>query len=207
MVDFNDDNWEFDLTGKEEVDTEPAVEANVISVVGDAKRWEQYCDMDLYEFESKLRKWMEAMTATPGWKNDKRGWNRRFTFGMLWPYLYGRPYDSKVDGKKGNSKLAKVVAYYSSRIQKEGSIRGKHYTKKIYTLSPRRAKRNPPYSLRLRLEYFRENGIIPTRRNMALPKDNLEEGHARNPRTDANMERRREKMRKIYNERYADRKH
>lgn len=64
----------------------------------------------------------------------------------------------------------------------------------------------PPYSLKLRLEWLGEKGDIPTWSNMAVPKDDLEPGHARNYKTEKNMERRREQARARYNERYNRKK-
>ena len=70
-------------------------------------------------------------------------------------------------------------------------------------------KKQKPYSLKLRLEMYREQGIIPSVNNMKIPHDKMlcKPGHAINARTNANMEKRSQLARERYNERYKDRKH
>ena len=171
-----------------------------------AGKWENYSDTVVYELESLLRKWLEVKVDTEEWKKDKRGYYRRFTCGMVYECLYGHPANprSKEDQTKLR-RLPKLLAYYSSRIQKEGAIRGKKLTKKIYTISPRLYKRRPPYNLRLRIEWLAERGELPTWHNMRLPKDDLKAGQARNPKTNENMRLRRERARQAYNDRYNGR--
>ena len=143
------------------------------------------------------------MSKNSTWKQSKN--RRRYTMSMVFEQIYGRKYDRYQDCRITNQ-FAKVLAYYSSKIQKSGSIMNKNYSKTIYTISPKRIKK-PPYSLKLRVEWLAEQGLIPNGNNMQLPKDDLKPGHARNPRTDENMRKRREEARRIYEERYADRKH
>jgi hypothetical protein len=155
-----------------------------------------------------LRKWFEKNIETEQWKKDKRGYYRRYTCGLMFEQLYGRKADAKShEDLTRMRRLVKVLSYYSSKIQKEGSIRGKKYTKTIYTLSPKRYKTVPPYNLKLRLKWLSDRGELPCWQNMKLPKDNLKIGHARNKKTDENMRRRRERAREEYNRRYSDRKH
>lgn len=166
-------------------------------------KWENYSDVVIYELESLLRKWFEIKVKTDEWKKDKRGYYRRFTCGMVYEQLYGHPPNMKEhDDQVKLRRMPKLLAYYSSRIQKEGSIRGKKLTKRIYTLSPRLYKSKPPYSLRLRLEWLSEKGELPCWQNMRLPKDDLQAGQARNPKTNENMRIRREKARQRYNDKY-----
>lgn len=170
-------------------------------------KWDNYTDDTIYELESLLRKWFAARVDTDEWKKDKRGYFRRYTCGMMYEQLYGKPAKIKEkDSQLKLRRLQKLLAYYSSRIQKEGSVRGKKMTKSIYTLSPRLYKTKPPYSLKLRLQWLADKGELPCWQNMKLPKDDLKAGHARNKRTDENMRLRREKAREIYREKYGNRK-
>jgi hypothetical protein len=121
----------------------------------------------------------------------------------MFEQLYGRKASQKNKGDITRlRRLTKVLAYYSTKIQKAGMIRGKNYTKTVYTLSLKLYKKRPPYSLRLRLQWLTDQGIMPTWHNMQLPKDDLKPGHARNPKTDENMRIRRERAKQRYNEKY-----
>lgn len=197
-----DSDWSFDLTGGVGEKPEIATDEMAMPWVANPMAWAQYSNKWVYEADCIVRALIESQMENPTWCRTVR--MRRYTLGMVVEIAYGRPYDCKVDAKLAGP-LAKVLAYYSSRVQTCGSINGKTYSKRIYTLSPKRFRRRPAYSLRLRLELMSKEGILPDRYNMRLPLDNLTAGHARNPRTDANMERRREESRRRYNERYADR--
>lgn len=169
------------------------------------KQWESFTDDTLYDIEVRLREWIEEMKQVKGWSNNAK--NRRYTTSMLVRALFHRDYDIKIDGKY-NKYYKRLFSYYSSKVQKGGWSREKQKSinKTFYTISPKRLN-NPPYSLKLRYEYLIANGEIPTNMNMKLPKDDLKPGHARNPRTEANMQLRREEGRRKYNERYANRSH
>jgi hypothetical protein len=194
-VDFTTDDWVFNLDGKpKKEDLEPAVQ---VPYLANPKAWRQYTDDTLYEIDVLVRKWIAKCMEDGKWARSYR--MRRYTFSMAFEQIYGRKYDQSKDAGIIN-RMSRVLAYYSSKIQKGGFINGKQKSKTIYTISPRRLKR-PPYSLRLRLEWLGEQGDIPTPFNMRLPKDNLGPGHARNPRTEANMERRREDARARYRNR------
>ena len=165
-------------------------------------KWENYSDRDLYEVDSLLRQFLMSKATDPKWTKASTKW-RRYTAGMMFEVIYGRPYaGTHTSDYQKILRLARVMAYYSTRITKEGSIRGKRYKKKIYYLSVARCKKLPPYSLKLRLEWLEEQGRMPCWQNMAVPKDDLKPGHARNKRTDENMEMRRERGRRLYKERY-----
>ena len=194
------DDWVFDLSDAP-VKPKLANDGELVSLIGESDRWQQYENSLVYELDSLVRDWIAVNSKHSKWKSHYMC--RRYTMKMVWEQIFGKPYerDSKIDVM-----LPRILAYYSSKIQTCGSIHGKWYNKKIYTISPKRIKR-PPYSLRLRLEWFAEQGIMPTYSNMCLPKENLKAGHARNPHTDKNMELRREAARKRYNERYKDRPH
>lgn len=171
-------------------------------------KWENYSDLVIYELEALLRKWFTMKIESGVWDNDKTGRRRKYTCKMMYEQLYGKLPDLKDQGDRVKlRRLPKVLSYYSTRIQASGSINGKKMTKTIYTLSPKLYKTRPPYSLRLRLQWLAEKGELPTWHNMMLPRDDLKIGHARNKRTDENMELRRERAKQRYNERYADRAH
>lgn len=171
-------------------------------------KWENYSDLVIYELEALLRKWFAMKIGSGVWDNDKPGRRRRYTCKMMYEQLYGKLPDPKDQGDRVKlRRLPKVLSYYSTRIQASGSINGKKMTKTIYTLSPKLYKTRPPYSLRLRLQWLAEKGELPTWHNMMLPRDDLKIGHARNKRTDENMELRRDRAKQRYNERYADRAH
>lgn len=191
-----DGDWRFDFG-----DPKPPEIKNpeILPYLGEPDRWTQYTDDMTYEMDCLVRKWIEESSKSPTWKNSYK--NRRYTMSMVIEQIYGRPYDQAEDQKRV-LKLSRILAYYSTRVQNGGSIKGKMYSKTIYTISPSRF-RKAPYSLRLRLEWLAERGEVPTHRNMALPKDDLKPGHARNPRTERNMEKRREQAK----QRYRDRKH
>jgi len=203
----NDGGWVFnfeDPVAKPSLPTEPTRATGYLEGAG---KWENYSDKDLYEVESLLRQLFKQKESDPKW-NLTIAKHRRFTAGMMFEVLYGRPYDRTHAGEYQKIlRLARVMAYYSTRITKEGSINGKRYKKKIYYLSLKRYKKLPPYSLRLRLEWLEEQGKVPCWQNMKLPKDDLKAGHARNKRTEENMEKRRERGRQLYNERYKSRNH
>jgi len=166
-------------------------------------KWENYTDNYIYELESLLRKWFEARIDSDEWRSDKRGFYRRYTCKLMFEQLYGRLPDPKDhDDRTKIRRMPKLLAYYSSKIQKGGSIRGKNYSKTIYTLSPRLYRNRPPYNLKLRLEWLSENGKMPTWYNMKLPKDDLKPGHARNKRSEENMRLRSERAKQRFNERY-----
>lgn len=168
-------------------------------------KWENYSDNVLYELESLIRKWFETKLDDPEW--NKKGapgiWARKHTCSMVYEAIYGKKVDLKdKDCQVRLRRMPRILAYYSTKIQKEGSIKGKKLTKSIYHLSLKRYKSVPPYSLKLRLEWLTEQGKIPSWRNMKLPKDDLKKGQARNPNTNENMRKRRERAREAYNRRY-----
>lgn len=198
-----DGKWSFQLGGQTPEIELPEESMELLPYLAGSERWEQYHDDTLYMLDSKVRTWMETCAASKEW--CRRAKLRKYTMSMVFEQIFGRKYDVSKDAKYVN-RFANILAYYSSRVQKSGSIKGKTYTKTIYTLSPTRLKK-PPYSLRLRLEWYEQTGTMPTYGNMKLPKDDLKPGHARNPKTEANMERRREEGRRRYNERYKDRNH
>ena len=195
------DDWEFNL-GNVPVKPEPVIDPKVMPWITDHRAWEQYQNNDVYEVDCLIRGWVEACSKNSEWARSYK--KRRYTMGMVIEQVYGRKWDASVDSKK-TSIFKKVLSYYSSRIQKETYIKGKKVRKTVYTISPGRLKK-PPYSLRLRLEWLAERGEIPSVWNMKLPEDDLTPGHARNPKTDANMARRRRKAQDIYNARYNRKK-
>ena len=211
-----DGSWSFSLEDKPDVPDLPVHDP--LEILGPfepgylkgAGKWENYSDPVLYELESLLRKWLETKLSDPEWtaKGAKGVRARKYTTGMVYESLYGKPYNGKdQDCLVRVRRLPKLLAYYSIRIQKEGTIRGKKLTKHIYHLSLNRYKKLQPYSLRLRIEWLQAQGKLPVGQNMQLPKDDLKPGQARNPKTNENMRRRRERAKELYNERYRDRAH
>lgn len=173
--------------------------------LSDPELWENWEDDYLFEAEKLIRGWMTEMTKNPRWRatNSKL---RKYTFAMVFELITGERYEQKKHAKYIHS-WTTVLKYYSSRVQRAGSINGKMRSKTIYVLSPKRLSR-PPLSLRLRFEWLAERGIQPNKANMMNPQDELlEPGHARNPRTEETMRKRREAGRARYNERYRDREH
>lgn len=199
------EDWVFNFEEpmkKPELPSEPNMATNYLAGPG---KWDNYSDKVTYECDSLLRQFFATKEGDPQWEQTHPKW-RRFTTGMMFEVLFGRKYDPKTDYQYG-FRLSKVMAYYSTRATKEGSIRGKRYKKTIYTLSLKRYRKLLPYSLKLRVEWLAEHGELPTYQNMRLPKDNLKPGHARNPKTDENMEKRREQARERYRERYGNCSH
>lgn len=212
----NDGEWVFSLEDKVEIPELPVHDP--LHEQGPEKpgylegpgKWENYSDNVLYELESLMRNWMETKLDDPDWnaKGAKGIRARKYTCGMVFTSIYGKPFDmNNKDDQVRLRRLPKLMAYYSTRIQKEGMINGKKLTKKIYHLSLKLYKKKPPYSLRLRIEWLQAQGKLPVWQNMKMPKDDLKAGEARNPKTNENMRRRREQARQRYKDRHGDRKH
>lgn len=184
------DDWVFDLDSGTGEPRLPVETEEYLPFIGDTDRWRQFSDPVVYELDSLMRQWLERMCQNKEWVRSAR--KRRYTFSMIFEQLFGRSYDQVHGDAAYTHKLTKIITWYSSRIQKGGYLHGRMRSKTIYTISPNRYHTKPPYSLKLRLKWFGEQGIVPTHTNMALPKDRLAPGHARDPKTDANMERRRQ---------------
>lgn len=198
---IDSDDWVFNLAG-DDVKPTLANDGQLVALLGESDRWSQYENKLVYELDSLVRQWIIENSKHAKWKSHYMC--RRYTMRMVYEQIYNKPYEP--DGYI-NSWLPRILTYYSTRVQKGGSIYGKTYsTRTIYTISPARIKK-PPYSLKLRLEWFAENDIMPTYSNMSLVKDKLKPGHARNPRTNANMVARSERAKARYREKYADRDH
>lgn len=152
------------------------------------KAWENYSDDLVYECDKRMRAWLRKMKGV--WKNR---FDRRYQSTELIK-IFG--LESMVHSPNDYRKVRRVFKYYSTRYQKETTVNGKR-KRKVYTVSPTRLKLNP-YSLRLRLEEL--NGEEAPWQHFKLPKDDLELGHARNPRTEKNMRLREEEGRRQHNE-------
>lgn len=199
--------FEFGNPNHEHAPVNP-VPDNIARVIGEPKAWEQYHNNWLYEAEKALRHWMEVMATNTKWKTTQR--MRRYTFKQAWSQVFGTNWEDS-DQKQGKQRLwIELLSHYSSRIQNSywDNEAQKQRNRTTYVLSPRRLNSDEvmPYSLKLRVEWLAEHGKIPTAYNMKLTKRTLTPGHARNPKTEANMARRREIGRQRYNERYKDRK-
>ena len=128
-----DGSWSFSLEDKPDVPDLPVHDPLEIlgpfepSYLKGAGKWENYSDPVLYELESLLRKWLETKLSDPEWtaKGAKGIRARKYTTGMVYESLYGKPYNGKdQDCLVRVRRLPKLLAYYSIRIQKEGTIRG-----------------------------------------------------------------------------------
>lgn len=205
---FNEDGiYEFGNPNNEHVPVNP-IPDNIARVIGDPKAWEQYHNNWLYEAEKALRSWIELMSTNKKWNRTTK--MRKYTFTQAWEQVFGTEW-SKSDKKQGKQRLwIELLSHYSSRVLKNAwsSERQRQTRHPAYIISPKRVHSDQvmPYSLKLRVEWLSERGKLPTVCNMNLSKRTLTPGHARNPKTDANMEKRREQGRKAYNERYKDRK-
>ena len=199
MMDFSTDDWSFCF--EEEPDIKIASDEAILPYITEAEAWKQYNNPIIYEADKLTREWLAALCKDKKWCRTQK--MRKYSFRQIFEQLHGRPYNGKSDAKLTNA-YAKVFSYYSSRVHKHGTDHtGKQSSNALYVISPRRLS-SPPYSLKLRLEWMAEQGIVPTHRNMKLPVD-MPQGTARNPRTAANMERRSRLAKDRYNERYADR--
>lgn len=180
---------------REPIKRKPMV-GQAAAFLADPDIWKNYESDLLVEVETMLRDWMTEMSKLPAWKttNAKR---RKYTFSMVFELVTGERYDQK---KHANQIKAwtTLLRYYSSRVQKSGNINGRFYSKTVYMLSPARLKR-PPYSIRLRIPWLIEHGYAIDKRTMEnLNHDLCEPGHARNPRTEANMRQRSKEARRRY---------
>ena len=164
--------------------------------LADPDLWKNYENEMLAEIEEALRSWMEEMSRLPSWRTTNAKC-RRYTFSMDFELVTGERYDQRRHARQSRA-WTTLLRYYSSRVQKSGSIDGKFHLKTVYVLSPKRLER-PPYSIRLRIPWLVEHGYAIDKRTMVNLNDDLvEPGHARNPRTEENMRKRREEGRKRY---------
>ena len=212
----DDGGWEFSFDDTPGVPDLPSPDSfvqqgpEVANYLAGPGKWENYTDDVMYEHEGLLRKWLDLKSEDKTWRAPgARGvMARKHTTGMVFMELYSRTVDMTDPFCQVRvRRLSRLLAYYSTKIQKCGSIHGKKVMKNIYHLSLGRYRKVPPYCLRHRLEWLTAKGEMPTWHNMQLPKDDLKPGHARNPKTNENMRRRRERGRELYNERYRDRAH
>lgn len=201
MVDSIPDEG-FDLLAGGEERKKPEMKpitGQIAAMLGDPKVWENYENHELADAEEALRSWIEEMSRLPKWRTTNAKC-RRYTFSMLFELVTGEKYvHSRHAGK--TRMWANLFRYYSSRVQKSASINGKQHNKTVYVISPQRLKK-PPFSVRLRIPWLAEHGIAIDARTIYGPlNDDIKPGHARNPRTEENMRRRREEGRKRYERR------
>lgn len=201
MVDsIPDEGFDLLAGGEERKKTEmKPITGQIAAMLGDPKVWENYENHELADAEEALRSWIEEMSRLPKWRTTNAKC-RRYTFSMLFELVTGEKYvHSRHAGK--TRMWANLFRYYSSRVQKSASINGKQYNKTVYVISPQRLKK-PPFSVRLRIPWLAEHDIAIDARTIYGPlNDDIKPGHARNPRTEENMRRRREEGRKRYERR------
>lgn len=137
-------------------------------------RWENYSDDQLYNAECLLRQFLE--TKRGGWGTPNQS-ARKFTAKMMYEILYNEPAPKTTTAIV--VKLNRLLNHYATRVyrRKNTTIRGERVRGKVYLLSAQRLDK-PPYSLRLRLEWMAERGILPTWSNMQL-SGQLKEGETR----------------------------
>ena len=185
--------FEFDLTGKSEKPKLPE-RTQMVPWITTATAWKQFTNDYVYKADSLMRDWLRIMNKDTKWSSNYK--LRRYTFSQMFEILMGEPYDYK-EHSPWVIPLSRIMAYYSTKIQ-DGywdSKKGKMKSKTYYTISGARVKK-PAYSLRLRLEEFSEQGVIPDVYNMKLPKDDLKKGQARRTETRRTTEKRREEWKK-----------
>ena len=177
------------------VERKPLV-GQAAAFLADPDIWKNYESDLLAEVETMLRDWMTEMSKLSAW-NTTNAKKRKYTFSMVFELVTGERYDQKKHANQIKT-WTTLLRYYSSRVQKSGNINGRFYSKTVYMLSPARLKR-PPYSIRLRIPWLIEHGHAIDKRTMEnLNHDLCEPGHARNPRTEANMRQRSREARQRY---------
>jgi hypothetical protein len=150
------------------------------------KDWEQFNNLELYEIEKAIK---ELFLSTEIWWKSAP-WSNRVTSRIVYGLLYGKEVVG--NGGKIMNYISTILAYYSTSIKNGGKCQGKTTKAAIYLISKKRLTQVKPYSLKLRLEWLCENGKIPNKWNMKREKCPLLPGHARSPKTEANMRRRSE---------------
>lgn len=180
---------------KKPIERKPLV-GQAAAFLADPDIWKNYENDLLAEVETMLRDWMTEMSKLSAW-NTTNAKKRKYTFSMVFELVTGERYDQKKHANQIKT-WTTLLRYYSSRVQKSGNINGRFYSKTVYMLSPARLKR-PPYSIRLRIPWLIEHGHAIDKRTMEnLNHDLCEPGHARNPRTEANMRQRSKEARQRY---------
>ena len=184
--------FEFDLLHPD-VKVVP-ITSEITPWIATAKAWKQYTNDYVYNSDKLMRDWLRVMNKNEKWYRNYR--MRRYTFSDMFEILMGEPYVQKKHGKWINP-LSRVMAYYSTKIQNSywDSDAKRMRNKTCYTISGQRIKQ-PAYSLRLRLEEFSDQGIIPNAYNMQLPKDDLKPGQARRTETRRTIEKRQEEWKR-----------
>lgn len=179
------EEWTFSGFEPGEVDAWPASIEPYLLITTD-EQWANYSNPELYDFEKRLRKFLEHMQHNGKFSSIK---DRKFTYRMMYQRLYGTNPPSQYDGQ-ANAQRA-VMAWYSGRIITDTMI-GDKRVKNCYVMQLSRL-RKPPWCLKLRLEWYLEQGVEPSQAQMRLHHKQLQPGHARFPRTERNMEARRER--------------
>ena len=167
------DGWSFSFE-----DPKPVLDTSTPNIgqpyLAGADRWKNYSDQELYEIECLLRQFLE--TKRNGW-GSPRSSDRKFTAKMMYEILYGEP--APADAYATIRKLNRVMNHYATRVYKKRNttIHGVRVRSNVYMLSALRLDK-PPFSLRLRLEWMAEQGIMPTYENMQL-SEKLQPGQTR----------------------------
>lgn len=163
------------------------------------EQWENYSDAEAYDFEVRLRAFLEYMQGKTTYNTAMR---RRFSYKQIYQRLYG----TETSGKNHQDTTNRAIcAWYSSRILGDTEVRGKR-VKQCFVLAPSRLSK-PPWCIKLRLEWYMERGEAVNAAMLRVHHKQLKSGQARNPRVQANMDKRKEKARAAYNAKYNTREY
>lgn len=176
---------------------EHKIDEQAMPFIAAGEQWDQYQDEVIYQADKLMREWLEKMSQDPYWCASHK--HRTYKFSQLFEMLYHQKYDTKKHAKF-TYKIRQVLAYYSTKINKNYYNRETQRTenKAAYTIE-KNALDRPPYSIRLRIPWMVEHGVAINDKTLAIPNV-LSPGHAKNPKTEANMQLRRRRAQDAYTE-------
>jgi len=172
------------------------LDKTVPTYIDSNKALANYENKVLYEVEKQLLKWFEIKMADKNWRENK--YVRRYTCSMLIKELFGREYDRDIDSKY-TAYYARIFSHYCSRVSKTYWDKNTNTckNKNCYHFSPARIKKEKPYSIRLRVEVYAKEGILPTYRNCKVYKT-MTKGHARSNKVQKRMDERSKRAKESY---------
>lgn len=190
------EGWIFsDLEPKKVHDFPDSIEPYMLLTT--QEQWDNFSDMEAYDFEKRLREFLKYLSEHSKYHGR---YNRRFTFQMIYQRLYGKEMEAPRSHQ--SNVLRQICIYYSSALL-ENTYIGEKRCKKVYVLAYSRLKKRP-WCIRLRLEWFVEHNEEITPGKLRCIKTDLQWGHARNARTERNMQARRERAKQAYKEKYGN---
>lgn len=161
-------------------------------LINNKEAWESYNDELSYQFEKDVRSWITYMRDTDrNWTRSAK--RRKYRLSMLVKAIWNIDYKPS-EHRKYQQRWIDIFRYYSSRITRTyyDPVSKKTRDKTCYVISPARLSK-PPLNIKLRIEWFEEQGIQPYYRNTQVIADTLAPGHARDPKVEANMRKRSER--------------